>query len=142
MATTSVHVSQHIDCPADVAYAYARDPANLPAWAAGLGGSIAFVDGQWRASSAAGEVVVEFVPVNELGVLDHTVVLSDGTSIDNPMRVLPDGEACEVVFTLRRQPSMTDRDFDEDAAAVARDLVTLKRVLESARGTQDSASPQ
>ena len=53
-----------------------------------------------------------------------------------------DGEACEVVFTLRRQPSMTDADFAEDAAAVARDLVTLRRVLESARGSRDPGSPQ
>lgn len=125
-------MSQHIECSAEVAYAFARDPGNLPRWAAGLGGSIAFVDGQWRVSSPAGDVVIDFVPVNEHGVLDHTVVLPDGTSVDNPMRVLADGAACEVVFTLRRQPGMSDSDFDEDAAAVAQDLLALKRVLESA----------
>ena len=131
MATTSVHVSEQIECPADVVYAFARDPANLPAWAAGLGGAIALVDGQWRVSTPSGEVVVEFVPENEYGLLDHTVVLPDGTSSCNPMRVLPDGQACEVVFTLRRRPGMTDSDVEQDAAAVARDLRALKRLLES-----------
>lgn len=116
MVTTSVHVSQHVRCSAEVAYAFARDPANLPKWAAGL----------------PEDVLIDFVPVNEHGVLDHTVVLPDGTRVYNPVRVIPDGEACEVVFTLRRRPTMTDGEFDEDAAAVAQDLLTLKRVLESA----------
>ena len=133
MATTSVHISQHISCSAQRAYAFASDPTNLPAWAAGLGGSITMVDGQWRVPSPDGDVVVELAPANAYGVLDHTVVLPDGRSVYNPMRVLADGEACEVVFTLRRSPTMTDRDFDRDAAAVAQDLLTLKHVLESER---------
>ena len=134
MATTSVHLSQSIACPAQEAYDFARDPANLPRWAAGLGGAVTLVDGQWRVTTPAGEVVVEFVPVNGFGVLDHTVVLPDGTRSYNPMRVLPDGDACEVVFTLRRRPSMTDEELEQDAAAVRQDLRTLGRLLESARG--------
>jgi hypothetical protein len=47
------------------------------------------------------------------------------------MRVLPDGEGCEVVFTLRRQDGVSDDDFEQDAAAVAADLQTLKRLLDS-----------
>ena len=128
-----MHLSQHVRCPAAVAYAFARDPANLPVWAAGLGGSFALVDGQWRMPTPQGDVVLEFVPLNEHGVLDHTVVLPDGTRTLNPMRVLPDGDdECEVVFTLRRQPGMTDDDLARDAATVSRDLLTLKQVLESA----------
>ncbi len=127
---TSRHIGQHIDRPAPRVYAFAADPANLSAWAAGLGGSIAQVDGQWRVPSPDGDVVIEFVPPNEYGVLDHTVVLPDGTSFYNPLRVIPDGDGCEVVFTLRRQPAMTDSEFDRDAAAVAQDLRTLKRLLE------------
>lgn len=127
-----MHLSQHVRCPARVAYAYTRDPANLPVWAAGLGGSFTEVGGQWRMSTPEGDVVLEFVAPNEHGVLDHTVVLPDGTTVLNPMRVLPDGDdECEVVFTLRRQPGMTNADFDRDAAAVRRDLRTLKQVLES-----------
>jgi hypothetical protein len=130
VATPSRHIGQHVRCPAEVAYAFASDPANLPEWAAGLGAAFSLVDGQWRASTPDGEVRLEFAPQNDLGVLDHTVVLPDGTSVDNPMRVLADGDGCEVVFTLRRQPSMTDEDLERDAAAVAQDLRTLARVLE------------
>jgi hypothetical protein len=115
-----------------VTYVFASDPANLPLWAAGLGGSFMQVDGRWRASTPDGEVELVWTPPNDLGVLDHSVVLPDGTSSYNPMRVVPDGDdACEVVFTLRRRPSMTDEDVERDAAAVAEDLRTLARVLES-----------
>jgi hypothetical protein len=38
---------------------------------------------------------------NDFGVLDHVVALPSGESVYNPLRVIPDGEASEVVFTLR-----------------------------------------
>ena len=47
------------------------------------------------------------------------------------MRVVADGQSCEVVFTVRRQPGMTDEEFDRDADAVRADLATLKRLLEA-----------
>ena len=128
----SLHVSQRVRCSAAAAYAFARDPANLSQWAAGLGGPVEQVDGQWRVASPAGDVLLDFAPENDLGVLDHTVVLPDGTSVHNPMRVLPDGDGCEVVFVLRRQPGMTDDDLDRDAAAVRQDLATLRDLLEAA----------
>ncbi len=136
-----MHISQHIRCSAQVAYAFASDPANLSAWAAGLGGPVTEVDGRWRVSTPAGDLLLQFAPTNEHGMLDHTVVLPDGTCVHNPMRVLTGGEGCEIVFTLRRQPAMTDAAFTLDAAAVAQDLGTLQRVLESAPpGSSTSAS--
>ena len=61
---------------------------------------------------------------------DHDVTLPDGRTFTNPLRVLADGSGCEVVFTLRRQPDMTDEAFEADAAAIRTDLETLKRLLE------------
>jgi hypothetical protein len=78
-----------------------------------------------------GRVLVRFVPVNEYGVLDHDVVLPDGTSVTNPFRVLADGPGSEVVFTVRRRPAMTDEEWAADAVAVTADLEALKRVLEA-----------
>ena len=126
----SRHLSVHIDRPAAEVYRYAADPAHLPEWAAGLAGGIAQVDGEWVADSPMGRVVVRFAPDNPFGVLDHDVVLPDGTTVTNPLRVLADGEGSEVVFTLRRQPGVDDAAFEADAAAVAADLATLTRVLE------------
>ncbi len=67
---------------------------------------------------------------NEYGVLDHHVTLPSGEIVYNPMRVIADGSCCEVVFTLRRRPGMSDEDFRCDADAVAADLTRLKRVFE------------
>jgi hypothetical protein len=131
VSSRSLHLAVSIDRPAAEVYAYARDPANLPAWAAGLAGGITQVDGEWVADSPLGRVVVRFVEVNPFGVLDHDVMLPDGTTVTNPLRVLPDGAGCEVVFTLRRAPGMTDADLAADAAAVTADLGTLKRVTEA-----------
>ena len=131
MATESRHISTHIDRPAVVTYDYARNPANLPAWAAGLGASVELLDGQWVAESPTGRVVVAFVPTNEFGVLDHRVTLPSGRTVDNPMRVVVDGVGCEVVFTVRRRRGLSDEEFDRDTDAVRNDLATLKRVLES-----------
>ena len=105
---------------------------NLPAWAAGLSSKVEQVDGQWFADSPMGRIELTFAPRNEYGVLDHTVTLASGEATANPMRVIPDGAGCEVVFTLRRRPGMTDDDYAADADAVQADLNTLKHLLEKA----------
>ena len=109
------HLDVRIDRPAGEVYAFARDPANLPAWAAGVGP----------------DVDVSFAPLNDYGVLDHDVTLPTGALLRVPMRVIADGPACDVVFTLRRRPGMSDAEFDADAAAVTRDLASLKHVVEN-----------
>ena len=87
-------------------------------------------DGRWSADSPLGRVAVAFAPPNDFGVLDHEVTLPSGEVVVNPLRAIPDGTACDVVFTLRRRPGVSAEEFELDAAAVTRDLQTLKRVLE------------
>lgn len=123
-------VRQRIERPADAVYAFAADPSHLPLWAAGLSGSIEQVDGQWLAQSPMGLVSVRFAPRNDDGVLDHTVVLPDGEAVHNRLRVHPDGAGCLVVFTLLRRPGVSQRELDEDAAAVRADLARLRDVME------------
>ena len=129
-ASGSRHISTHIDRLPQEVYDYVSNPSNLPEWAPGLGSSVEKVDGQWIVESPMGRVVVAFAARNEFGVLDHDVTLPSGETFYNPMRVTVDGTGCEVVFTLRRQPEMSDKDFKRDADAVLADLVALKRVME------------
>ncbi|HEY8590010.1 MAG TPA: hypothetical protein VIL55_10700 [Naasia sp.] len=70
---------------------------------------------------------------NEHGVLDHEVLLPDGTVSFNPLRVVPNQEGSEVIFTLYRRDGMTDAEVDADADAILRDLTTLKGGLERTR---------
>ncbi|WP_230854652.1 hypothetical protein [Arthrobacter terrae] len=59
------------------------------------------------------------------------MTLPSGESVYNPVRVIADGESCEVVFTIRRRPGISEADFAGDAAAVAADLAALKRIAEN-----------
>ena len=126
------HLSIYIARRPSEVYDFASDPKNLPRWAAGLARSEVRKDGEeWIADAPFGRVRVRFVPRNSLGVMDHDVTLDSGVTIHNPMRVVPHGDGSEFVFTLIRQPGMSDARFIEDKAAVENDLRTLKDVLES-----------
>lgn len=125
------HVSVSINRrPAEV-YAFVSDPRNLPRWAAGLARSEVKQQGdEWVADSPMGKIWVKFAPKNPYGVLDHDVRLESGVTVHNPMRVVPNAEGSEFIFTLVRQPGMSDEKFAEDRAAVEKDLSTLKELLE------------
>lgn len=134
-APPSRHLAVWIEATAETVYDFTSDPQTWPRWAAGLAsGDLRQSAEGWVADSPMGEVVVEFTPVNAFGVLDHLVRLPTGEAVYNPLRVLPGdpGESrCEVVFTLRRRPAMSDEEFEADAAAVTADLETLRRLIES-----------
>lgn len=116
--------------PAEV-YEFASDPRNLPRWAAGLARSEVRRDGdEWVADAPFGKVRVRFVEQNAFGVMDHDVKLESGATIRNPMRVVANGDGSELVFTLIRQPGMSNERFASDAETVESDLRTLKGVLE------------
>jgi hypothetical protein len=132
MPAESKQISESIERPAAEVYRYASDPANLPAWAPGLGSSVQNIDGRWFVETPAGPAGFAFVERNEFGVLDHEVTLPSGEVIYNPMRVVPIGDGCEVVFTLRRLPDMSIEDFERDAGLVQADLTRLKQVVEAA----------
>lgn|SRR5829696_258537 len=130
----SRHVSAWIEADPEAVYEFAADPQTWSKWAAGLaeGGLRQTADG-WVADSPMGQVTVEFAPPNEFGVLDHVVRLPSGEAVYNPLRVIPGGVGeprCEIAFTVRRRAGMTDEEFEADAAAVAADLDTLRRLLE------------
>jgi uncharacterized protein YndB with AHSA1/START domain len=133
MTSESRHLSRHIDRPAPAVYDYVSQPAHITDWAPGLGKSIERVDDQWIVDSPMGRIAVTFAPDNDFGVVDHEVTLPTGETIHNPVRILPHDEGAEIVFTLRRQPDMTDEEFERDEQAVLADLDNLKRILE-ARG--------
>jgi hypothetical protein len=130
MTFMAKHISVSINRSAAQVYEFASNPENLPKWAAGLSGSIKKVNEDWIAESPMGTVKVKFAEKNKFGVLDHEVTLPSGVKVYNPMRVFPNNDGSELVFTLYRRPEMSDQEFAEDAKAVERDLAKLKALLE------------
>ncbi|UVC11555.1 SRPBCC family protein [Rhizobium sp. TH2] len=112
---------------------YVLNPENMPHWAAGLGAGLDKRGDHWVADGGPlGEVQVRFAPDNDLGVADHEVTLPDGKKFHNALRVVPNGDGAEVMFTLLRAPGMSDADFESDADHIDKDLKTLKSLIEKA----------
>jgi uncharacterized membrane protein len=130
MTFSAKHISVSINRSAAQVYDFASNPENLPKWAAGLSGSIKRADEDWVAESPMGTVKVKFAEKNKFGVLDHDVTLPSGVKVNNPMRVFPNNDGSELVFTLYRRPGVSDQEFAEDAKVVEKDLAKLKTLLE------------
>ena len=120
-----------INCPPIDVYRFASNPENLPRWVKSFCLSVEDDGNGWQMETPTGWVGIRFVPANEFGILDHIVQLPDGQSLLNPMRVVPNGEGCEIMFTLFQLPEMDDEQFARDAEMVMADLKTLKAVMET-----------
>jgi hypothetical protein len=131
MVLPSRTLTVSIDCPSGKAYDFMADPRNLPLWASGLGASVKEVNGRWVMDTPQGQVGFRYMERNSFGVLDHFVTVAPGVEVYIPMRVLPNGQGSEVVFTLFRTPDMSEEQFAADAELVAHDLETLKSILEA-----------
>lgn len=124
------HLSVPIGLSPGAVSAFAGNPANLPRWAAGLAAGIREERGRWLADSPLGTIEVRFVGDASAGILDHEVVLPDGTTVLNQFRILSDGPHSLAVFHLRRGEGVGEAAFESDAAAVQADLEALRRLLE------------
>lgn len=124
----SRHISVVIQAPWRQVYKFAANPHNLPLWASGLSSSPPVMKGDtWLVNSPQGVVELRFCAANDYGVLDHWVRLPNGAEIYIPLRVIAQGANAEVIFTLHRQPDMTDAQFQQDADWVLQDLQQLAK---------------
>lgn len=128
-----VHLS--IDRSAAEVSAFVGDPTNMQQWASGLSKGLKQDGEDWIGDGGPlGDIHVRFAPKNDLGVVDHTVTLPDGSRVYNALRVTPNGDGCEVAFTVLRQPTQDDAAFEADAAHVRKDLETLRTLMEAGPG--------
>ena len=108
-------------------------PQDFARWASGLSQSPLERDEAdwWKTEGPEGPIRIRFSDHNAFGVMDHYVDIGTGAEIYVPMRIVANGEGAEVLFTLFRQPSMSDEKFAADADWVARDLLALKALTAS-----------
>lgn len=131
MTLEARHLSVAIERAPSAVYQFASNPENLPRWASGLSKSrMQRIGDVWTADSPMGQIKVRFVATNPFGVIDHDVTLPSGQVVHNPLRVLQNGSGSEVVFTLYRQPGVTDAELQQDALTIRQDLERLKSLLE------------
>ena|SRR5688572_27670897 len=125
-------VSVTVNRPAAEVYDYLADPLNFPRWSEFLT-AMRPEQGAWIAATPQGDAQIRFVERNGFGVVDHYVTIPSGVTVYVPLRVVPNGDQAEVLFTIFRLPEMTGQQFDADVGFVLRDLTNLLRVLESGR---------
>ena len=126
----SQHLSVSINQDFDHVYEFLSLPENFPKWASGLAGSLRKVDEEWIAETPEGLMKVRFSEPNNFGVLDHWVSPSSEVEIYIPLRIVPNGNGCELILTLFRLPGMSAEKFSADAEWVLRDLNAAKHILE------------
>lgn len=123
------NLSISINCDISKAYKFLSMPENMPKWASGLG-KLTKTDHGWIAETKSGPMKARFSDSNSFGVLDHWLIPKSGAVIYIPLRVVRNGNGCELIFTLFRISGMTQYNFDADTEWVLRDLRTAKRLLE------------
>lgn len=126
-------ISISIDRDWQTVYESVWRPQDFARWASGLSESPLVQEdtGWWKAEGPDGPIRILFTEHNAFGVMDHSVDIGSGTVIYVPMRIVANGEGSEVLFTLFRQPGMSDEKFAADAEWVARDLLALRALLTS-----------
>ena len=112
-------------------YDFVSDLQNLPKWAKAFCLYIKKEGDSWQAITTLGEIKIKMTPRNTFGILDHFVYIKPDVEIYVPMRVVANEKGSEVIFTLFRQPDMTDSQFARDQKWVREDLQALKLVMET-----------
>ena len=114
-------------------YEFVSNPENLPKWAKTFCLSIKKSKGEWAIETPQGPANIRIAGKNQFGILDHYVIPAPGVEVFVPMRVVPNASGSEVIFTLFKQPGMTDENYANDAGMVEADLKSLKNTLESGK---------
>jgi hypothetical protein len=124
-------ITVYIEAPAERVYAFASKEENMPRWVPSFFRSVTREGEQWVVDSPLGKAVFAFAEKNPFGVLDHRIRLPSGEEFFNPMRVIANGQGCELIFTLFQSAAMSDEDFARDAGMVRSDFEVLRHLMES-----------
>lgn len=131
MTHPAKNISISINKSSEEVYQFASNPENFPKWLAFVKTISEKSGSVWAAETDLGKIEIELTPANKFGIIDHVVTLPGGAKVKNPLRVIENGEGSEVVFTLFRMPTKTEKEFNDDADLVKADLKMLKDILEN-----------
>ena len=122
-----------IERPFAEVYEFLADPLNFRRWAANPDSEMEPLDGgDWLVDLPTGRMAIRFAPRNTFGVLDYQVFPPGGNGGPVvPVRLIANGEGCELVFVWMQRPGSPIERFKSDAEWVASDLTRLKTLLEA-----------
>lgn len=115
--------------PDDV-FRFLAEPRNLPTWAPGFAQEVRPDDDDWLVTSGAVELRIEMPTSAEHRTVDM-VPVADRT-VGAFMRVVPNGEGSECLFTMSFPAGTPDAAVADQMAAIATELETICSLLERA----------
>ncbi|HEV2814247.1 MAG TPA: hypothetical protein VGW10_13415 [Solirubrobacteraceae bacterium] len=133
--TTTETLTVTIDAPPERVTADLADPAAHPEWAteffAGKAEPLGDTEARVRIPMIGGDARLRVEADVPRGIVDLYLAPADapyGPAL--PVRVVPNGEGADVLWTLARQPGMPDEAWDAALASMRRELDVLRRRLE------------
>ena len=129
----SAIVSVSIDAPPSTVVAFMRDLENWKVWAPWIRSVSRTAPNEWQLGTDDGGMTMRFVAPNELGVLDHQVVLASGVSLTNSVRVTPNGSGSDLLMVVLQWPHLSDEQFGRDVQAVTDDFARIREAVEARR---------
>ena len=124
-------VSVTIDAPPETVSADIADPSSHPEWATEFFSGTAEDkgDGTWQMNvpRMGGPVLMRIEGDTTQGVIDmYLAPLGAPFGSPLPVRVVPNGDGSDVLFTLTRLPNQTDQEWTGGLESMERELENLK----------------
>jgi uncharacterized protein YndB with AHSA1/START domain len=128
----SVVITVAIERPFAEVYAFLADPMNFAKWAVNPGSIMTPIGGgDWLVDRPRGQSGIRFAPRNNFGVLDYEVFpVTGGNGPVTPVRLVPNGDGCELVLIWLQRDGVSEEKFRSDAEWVQSDIQRLKTLLE------------
>ena len=129
-------VTETIDAPPERVSADLTDPSSILEWSTEFFSGTAEDQGngtwQMNVPRMGGPVVMRIDSDTTQGVIDmYLAPVGAPFGAPLPIRVVPNGDGSDVLFTLARFPNQSDEEWTEGLQSMKRELKNLKTRLES-----------
>jgi hypothetical protein len=130
--STSYTATTFIEVEPDRVFDYVRVPANQPSWAINFVDSTrSLSDGRYAMQTPAGELIYRIEEEPRCRTVDFVYETPEGqTTMILPTRVVPHWGGSVFTFTIHRQPSMGDIEWEQGQRGLDEELAELKKLLE------------
>lgn len=136
MPCAMINVS--IDRDPGSVFEFVSQPESLPQWARMFCKLLEPSGGDWYVHTPDGRVRIRFDEDVTSGIMDHFIRPDNGIEFMVPMRVVPNNAGSEIIFTLFRDPDISNEKFALTIDWVRRDLNMLNEILKL-RGFEKAA---
>jgi hypothetical protein len=96
---------------------------------------------RYEVTSPQGPVILTSNFVEDLGLLDHTVTLRDGTDVFIPYRVTPNHRGSELIMTNVKSPGDSMAEYEEQLAWMRTELDQARQHVEERYALAAEADP-